>query len=81
MAAPSWPVASSQAAIDSVIVFPFLLGPGSEPPLAVVSEGFEVRIFDRLARFSKDNTAGADVIIDRARCQRLTVGIREKYFT
>jgi hypothetical protein len=33
----------------------------------VSGKGFDMRIFNRLARFSKDNTAGADVIIERAR--------------
>jgi hypothetical protein len=47
----------------------------------VSGKGFDMRIFNRLARFLKDNMAGADVIVDRARYQHLTIGIREKYFT
>ena len=75
MAAPSWPVASSQAAIDSVILLPFLLGPAGEEPLALSGNGFDTQIFDCLARCLKDNTAGYDVIIDRLRWQRMIVGI------
>jgi len=42
--------------------------------LAVSGNGFYMRIFDRLARCLKDNTAGSDVIIDRVRWQRMIVG-------
>jgi len=31
----------------------------------VSGKGFDMRIFNRLARYSKDNMAGADVIVDR----------------
>ena len=45
--------------------------------MAVSGNGFDVRIFDRLARCLKDNTAGSDVIIDRVPGQRMIVGIRK----
>jgi hypothetical protein len=56
---------SSQAAIDNVIFF-LSLDPGSKELLAVMRKDFDMRILHPLTRLAKNNTAGADVIRDRA---------------
>jgi hypothetical protein len=42
------------------------LGPGGEELLAVMCKGFAMPILHLLTRLAKNNTAGADVIRDRA---------------
>jgi hypothetical protein len=70
IAAPSWPLVSSQAAIDKVIQLVLYWLPVGEKLHTVTGAIRDPRVSVMCTRLAQDNTSGADIIGEvRRRCR------------